>query len=96
MGFHTVRRFTRARTSEELFTGRQWQNGPTKLDAFKPYLHQQWVDGRTNTWNSGKRSPNAATAAVTPPCATAYAPRGPHRAPRTSAHSRYEPSQADS
>lgn len=32
-----------------LFAG-QWQNRPTKLDAFKPYLHQQWADGRTNAW----------------------------------------------
>jgi transposase len=49
MGLHTVQRFAHARTPEELFRG-QWQNRPTRLDAFKPHLHRRWADGCTNAW----------------------------------------------
>ncbi|MFE6848839.1 hypothetical protein [Streptomyces sp. NPDC057686] len=49
MGLSTVQRFAPARTPEALFQG-QWQDRPTKLDRFKPYLHQRWQDGFTNAW----------------------------------------------
>ncbi|MEV8534697.1 ISL3 family transposase [Streptomyces sp. NPDC051211] len=49
MGLSTVQRFAHARTPEALFQG-QWQDRPTKLDTFKPYLHQRWQDGFTNAW----------------------------------------------
>jgi hypothetical protein len=49
MGGKTVARYTRAATPEVLFTG-QWQNRPTKLDDYKPYLHQRWTSGFTNVW----------------------------------------------
>lgn len=32
-----------------MFTG-QWQNRPTTLDAYKPYLDQRWQEGCTNAW----------------------------------------------
>ncbi|MEU9167701.1 transposase [Streptomyces sp. NPDC048420] len=49
MGLNTILRFSRATTPEDLFTG-QWQNRPTRLEAFKPYLDQRWQDGCTNAW----------------------------------------------
>ncbi|MFJ9683832.1 hypothetical protein ACIRP2_38395 [Streptomyces sp. NPDC101194] len=49
MGLNTVLRHSRATEPEQLFTG-QWQSRPTKLDAFKPYLDQQWQEGCTNAW----------------------------------------------
>ncbi len=49
MGLNTILRFSRAATSEELFTG-QWQSRSTKLDAYKPYLDQRWQEGCTNAW----------------------------------------------
>lgn len=49
MGGKTVARYARASTPEALFTG-QWQNRPTKLDDYKPYLHQRWTSGFTNVW----------------------------------------------
>jgi transposase len=49
MGGKTVARYARATTPETLFTG-QWQNRPTKLDNYKPYLHQRWTSGFTNVW----------------------------------------------
>ncbi|MFK0287496.1 ISL3 family transposase [Streptomyces sp. NPDC090499] len=44
---NTVRRYARAVTWEELATGR-WQNLPSTLDPYKPYLHQRWHEGHTN------------------------------------------------
>jgi transposase len=43
----TVRKFARAATPEELSTGK-WQNLPSILDPYKPYLHQRWQEGCTN------------------------------------------------
>ena len=44
---NTVRRFARAATATELSTGK-WQNLPSILDPYKPYLHQRWQEGCTN------------------------------------------------
>jgi transposase len=49
MGGKTVARYARAATPEALFTG-QWQNRRSKLDDYKPYLHQRWTSGFTNVW----------------------------------------------
>lgn len=43
---NTVRRYARADTWEELATGR-WQNLPSILDPYKPYIHQRWREGHT-------------------------------------------------
>ncbi|WP_237526921.1 MULTISPECIES: transposase [unclassified Streptomyces] len=47
MTLNTILRFSRATTPEEIFTG-QWQDRPTGLDAYKPYLDQRWQEGCTN------------------------------------------------
>ncbi|MFD3684149.1 transposase [Nocardiopsis sp. NPDC058631] len=49
MGTSTVVRYTHAKRPEELFRG-QWQNRPSKVDPFKPYLDQRWDEGCTNAW----------------------------------------------
>ncbi|GGL16832.1 hypothetical protein GCM10010094_92050 [Streptomyces flaveus] len=49
MTYRTVKQLADARAPEELFRG-QWQNRATKLDTFKPYLHQRWDEGCTNAW----------------------------------------------
>ncbi|MEV2254503.1 ISL3 family transposase [Streptomyces sp. NPDC050147] len=49
MTLNTILRFSRATTPEEMFTG-QWQDRPTGLDAYKPYLDQRWQEGCTNAW----------------------------------------------
>jgi transposase len=49
MTHRTVKRLADAATPENLFQG-QWQNRPTKLDDFKPYLHERWAEGCTNAW----------------------------------------------
>ncbi|MFC8440333.1 hypothetical protein ACFUJT_19365 [Streptomyces griseoincarnatus] len=36
-------------TPEELLTG-QWQNRPSILDGYKPYLDDRWNEGCTNAW----------------------------------------------
>ncbi|MET7353929.1 ISL3 family transposase [Streptomyces mirabilis] len=46
LALNTVRRYARAHTWEELATGR-WQNLPSTLDPYKPYLHQRWREGHT-------------------------------------------------
>jgi hypothetical protein len=45
----TVQRLVDAARPEDLFQG-QWQNRKTKLDEFKPYLHERWAEGCTNAW----------------------------------------------
>ncbi|MGW7008731.1 hypothetical protein ACWGCW_39635 [Streptomyces sp. NPDC054933] len=42
-------RFAQAKTPEDLFRG-QWQNRRTKLDEYKPYLHERWAEGCANAW----------------------------------------------
>ncbi|MGG2463845.1 ISL3 family transposase [Streptomyces sp. RGM 3693] len=49
MTWRTVKQFADAATPEELFTG-QWQNRPSILDEFKPYLDDRWNKGCTNAW----------------------------------------------
>ena len=49
MTYRTVKSLADAHVPEELFRG-QWQNRATKLDTFKPYLHQRWEEGCTNAW----------------------------------------------
>ncbi|WP_328862940.1 hypothetical protein [Streptomyces sp. NBC_00306] len=49
MTYRTVQRLADAARPEDLFQG-QWQNRPTKLDDFKPYLHERWAEGCTNAW----------------------------------------------
>jgi transposase len=49
MTYRTVQRLADAAQPEDLFQG-QWQNRRTKLDDFKPYLHEQWSEGCTNAW----------------------------------------------
>ncbi|HEX5567833.1 MAG TPA: ISL3 family transposase [Streptomyces sp.] len=49
MSQNTVLRFSRATTPEELFTG-QWQNRPSVLDEYKPYLDDRWSAGCTSAW----------------------------------------------
>jgi transposase len=43
----TVRRYARADDPEQLLHD-QWQNLPSHLDPFKPYLHQRIADGHDN------------------------------------------------
>lgn len=47
MGQHTVIRYARAETADELLWG-QWTNKPSAVDDFKPYLHQRWAEGERN------------------------------------------------
>lgn len=49
MTSRTVQRLADAASPEELFQG-QWQNRRTKLDDFRPYLHERWAEGYTNAW----------------------------------------------
>jgi transposase len=49
MAWHTVKRFADAAKPEDLFTG-QWQNRPSVLDDYKPYLDDRWNEGCTNAW----------------------------------------------
>ncbi|MGX1761679.1 ISL3 family transposase, partial [Streptomyces lydicus] len=49
MTHRTVKRLADAAAPEDLFQG-QWQHRPTKLDDFKPYLHERWAEGCTNAW----------------------------------------------
>lgn len=46
LAVNTIRRYARAATWVELATGR-WQNLPSILDPYKPYLHQRWHEGHT-------------------------------------------------
>ena len=50
MTYRTVQRLADAARPEGLFQG-QWQSSRTKLDAFKPYLHERWAEGCTNAWS---------------------------------------------
>lgn len=47
MSWRTVKQFADVATPEELFTG-QWQNRPSVLDDYKPYLDDRWNEGCTN------------------------------------------------
>jgi transposase len=49
MAWHTVKRSSDAAKPEDLFTG-QWQNRPSVLDDYKPYLDDRWNAGFTNAW----------------------------------------------
>ena len=49
-GRHTVQRYARAATWQEL-AGGKWKTGrASKLDPFKPHLQQRWEQGCTNAW----------------------------------------------
>jgi transposase len=47
-GFHTVHRYARAQTWQELVDGKWQRPRPSKLDAFKPHLQQRVQQGATN------------------------------------------------
>ncbi|MFB8050680.1 transposase [Streptomyces rubiginosohelvolus] len=47
MTWRTVKQLADAAAPEELFTG-QWQNRPSALDDYKPYLDDRWNEGFTN------------------------------------------------
>ncbi|MFA3843879.1 VOC family protein [Streptomyces aureus] len=47
--WRTVKQFADAARPEELSTG-QWQNRPSVLDDYKPYLDDRWNEGCTNAW----------------------------------------------
>ncbi|WP_327700688.1 hypothetical protein OG530_01275 [Streptomyces decoyicus] len=49
MTWRTVKQLADAAMPEELFTG-QWQNRPSVLDGYKPYLDDRWNEGWTNAW----------------------------------------------
>ncbi|WP_329021686.1 MULTISPECIES: hypothetical protein [unclassified Streptomyces] len=49
MTWRTVKQLAEAKAPEELFTG-QWQNRPSVLDDYKPYLGDRWNEGCTNAW----------------------------------------------
>ncbi|MFJ9968341.1 hypothetical protein [Streptomyces avermitilis] len=49
MTYRTVKQFADAATPEELFTG-QWQNRPSVLNEYKPYLDDRGSEGYTNAW----------------------------------------------
>ncbi|MFE5097279.1 transposase [Streptomyces sp. NPDC056638] len=49
MTHRTVKRLADAIAPEDLFQG-QWQNRPTVLDEYKPYLDDRWNQGCTNAW----------------------------------------------
>ncbi|MFB7214669.1 ISL3 family transposase [Streptomyces sp. NPDC056255] len=49
MTYRTVKQLADVATPEELFTG-QWQNRPSVLDDYKPYLDDRWSEGCTNAW----------------------------------------------
>jgi transposase len=47
-GFHTVQRYARAQTWQELVDGKWQGHRPSKLDPFKPHLRQRHQQGTTN------------------------------------------------
>ncbi|MDX3771675.1 MULTISPECIES: ISL3 family transposase [unclassified Streptomyces] len=49
MTWRAVKQLAEAAAPEELFTG-QWQNRPSVLDDYKPYLDDRWNEGFTNAW----------------------------------------------
>ncbi|GGT56361.1 transposase [Streptomyces atratus] len=49
MTHRTVKRLADAAAPEDLFQG-QWQNRPTVLDEYKPYLDDRWNQGCTSAW----------------------------------------------
>ncbi len=64
---------------EELFQG-QWQSRRTKLDDFKPYLHEQWAGAARMPGHSGRRSRATDTQVDTVPSGPTFVPfRTPRR-----------------
>ncbi|MFD7479132.1 transposase [Streptomyces sp. NPDC059837] len=49
MTHRTVKQLADAAVPEDLFQG-QWQNRPTVLDEYKPYLDDRWNQGCTSAW----------------------------------------------
>jgi hypothetical protein len=47
-GFHTVQRYARAQTWQELVDGKWQRSRPSKLNPFKPHLRQRREEGVTN------------------------------------------------
>ena len=69
-GQHTVQRYDRAATWQELVDGRWTAPRPSKLDPFKPYLDQR-ADGSHGSFRAcSTRSRTWATTAATPSSAT--------------------------
>ncbi|MET8628707.1 hypothetical protein ABZW30_34035 [Kitasatospora sp. NPDC004669] len=49
MTYRTVKALADVSNPEDLFRG-QWQNRPSALDDYKPYLDDRWREGCTNAW----------------------------------------------
>ena len=76
MTYRTVKQFADAASPEELFTG-QWQNQPSVLDDYKPYLDDHWSEGAPTPGSCGRRSCRSAIRAAT----SAFAPTSGRNGP---------------
>ncbi|GAA1003249.1 hypothetical protein Aple_003070 [Acrocarpospora pleiomorpha] len=81
-GRHTVQRYARAATWQELVDGR-WQNVRTgKLDPFKPHIHQRWDEGCTNARQIHREITSLGSRAATTASATTCSSTAPTEPPR--------------
>jgi len=75
-GRHTVQRYARAVTWQELVDGKWRQPRPSKLDPFKPYLQQRWEQGCRNAAQLYREVGARALPAATPWSAATWTPTG--------------------